>query len=50
MPGMTIKPNTKVAYLGILDEDGEVDEQRLPDIEDDQLLAFHHAMLRAPLR
>lgn len=47
MPRMTIKPNTQVDYLGILDEAGEIDEDRMPELDDEQLTEFYRAMLRA---
>ena len=47
MPRMTIKPNTQIEYLSILDEDGKADQSRMPDMNDEYLAAFHHAMLRA---
>ncbi|MFW5680122.1 MAG: pyruvate dehydrogenase (acetyl-transferring) E1 component subunit alpha [Pseudomonadota bacterium] len=47
MPRTTIRPNTQVEHLVILGEDGEVDEDRLPDLDDTALLDLHRAMLRA---
>ncbi len=47
MPRTTIKPKTKIDQLSILDAEGAVDEERLPDLDDEQLTALHRAMLRA---
>jgi TPP-dependent pyruvate/acetoin dehydrogenase alpha subunit len=47
MPRATIKPKTQIDQLSILDADGAVDEDRLPDLDDEQLTALLRAMLRA---
>ena len=45
MPREKIRPNTEVEHLSILGEEGEVDHGLMPDVSEDQLLAFHRAML-----
>ncbi len=47
MPRMTIKPNTRIDYLAILDEAGEVDEALVPELDEDELRALYRGMLRA---
>ena len=45
MPRGKITSNTEIEHLAILDQNGEVDDSLAPDLSDDQLLAFHRAML-----
>ncbi|MBW3660991.1 MAG: pyruvate dehydrogenase (acetyl-transferring) E1 component subunit alpha [Gemmatimonadetes bacterium] len=47
MPRERIEIPYEVEWLQVLDEDGNLDEERMPDVEDDELLAWHRAMLLA---
>ena len=47
MPRETIELPYEVERLTILGEDGEVDEELVPDLDDDTLLRFHRTMLLA---
>jgi pyruvate dehydrogenase E1 component alpha subunit len=47
MPRETIDLRYRVEHLSILDEDGRVDEELLPEVPEDLALAMHRAMLLA---
>jgi pyruvate dehydrogenase E1 component alpha subunit len=47
MPREPLKLEQQIEYLSILDEDGQLDEDLAPDIDDQVLLGMHRAMLLA---
>jgi pyruvate dehydrogenase E1 component alpha subunit len=47
MPRLTIKPNTQIDYLAVLDEAGEVDEALEPELDAETHRRLHRVMLQA---
>ena len=47
MPRDTIDMSYQVERLSILDEDGNLDEELVPDLDDDTLLRMHRVMLQS---
>ncbi|MDX1622962.1 MAG: pyruvate dehydrogenase (acetyl-transferring) E1 component subunit alpha [Gemmatimonadota bacterium] len=45
MPRETIDLPRSVEWLQVLDEEGALDEEWMPDLDDEELLAWHRAML-----
>jgi pyruvate dehydrogenase E1 component alpha subunit len=45
MPRDVVEPDRQVETLSILDPDGQVDEELMPQLDDEQLLGMHRAML-----
>ena len=47
MPREPITPDVTLEKLSVLDAEGNVDEELVPDLDDDLLLKMHRAMLLA---